>query len=72
MAKPRENKITPEKVADALGIPVQTLRVALQYEAYPFGKAYKMPGATKYSYLFSPGAVREYLGDELYNKMMGC
>ena len=65
-------RITPEMVADALGIPVQTLRVALQHEAYPFGKAFRKPGCKRYNYLFSPGAVKEYLGDELYSKMMGC
>ena len=66
----RENKITPEKVANALGIPVQTLRVAIQFEAYPFAKAFKKPGCKRYDYIFSPGAVREFLGDELYIKMM--
>ena len=64
-------RITAEMVANALGIPVQTLRVAIQFEAYPFGKAFKKPGSSTYQYLFSPGAVREYLGDELFNEMMG-
>lgn len=64
-------RITCQGVADALGIPVQTLRVAMQFDAYPFGKVIKKPGSSKYSYFFYPEEVRRVLGDELYNKMMG-
>ena len=64
-------RITPERVAKALGMPVQTLRVAIQHEVFPFAKAFKKPGYTTYQYIFSPGGAREYLGDKLYDEMMG-
>ena len=67
----KNKRITTEMVAKALGIEVQTLRVALQCEAFSFGKAVKMPGSSMYRYHFSPGALRRHIGDKLYDEMIG-
>ena len=59
-------RITTEMVAEGMGIPVQTLRVALQYEAFDFGKAIKQSD-NRYTYIFIPEKVKAAVGEETYN-----
>lgn len=68
--RPREVKtfrkpgnMTTDAAAELLGIPVQTLRIALQRGIYPFGKA--IFGKGRYSYWISPERLDAYLRGEL-------
>lgn len=67
LSKPDEVKtlrkpgnITVAYAAQQLGIPTQTLRVALQQGLYPFGVAIKMSG--RYTYQITPSLFEEYIG----------
>lgn len=55
-----------EKVAKALKVNPQTVRLGLQQGCYPFGTAVKC--AKGYSYQFFPKLVKEYLDIELERK----
>lgn len=68
--RPKEPKVfrkpgnmTTNAAAERLGIPVQTLRIALQRGMYPFGKA--ILGKGRYSYWISPERFEAYLRGEL-------
>lgn len=52
-----------EKVAKALKVNPQTVRLGLQQGCYPFGTAVKC--AKGYSYQFFPRKVEEFLGVNL-------
>ena len=48
--------------AEALHMDSQTIRIMLQMGIVPWGKAFKLPGSKKYSYLISPKAFYEATG----------
>lgn len=56
----KPGNITVAYAAERLGIPTQTLRVALQQGLYPFGVAIKMRG--RYTYQITPNLFEEYIG----------
>lgn len=56
-------KITPAMMADALGVPVQAIRVGLQKGALNFGVALQQTGQ-RYTYIIYPERAREILGNE--------
>lgn len=58
-------RITPEMMAEALGIPTQTVRIGLQREAFDFGKAFKQSGKYQYTYVIYPEKARAILGDKI-------
>lgn len=62
-------RITTAMMADAMGVPVQAIRVGLQQEKLKFGTAYKQSGS-QYTYVIYPEAARETLGPDRYNRMM--
>lgn len=62
-------RITVAMMAEAMGIPVQAVRVGLQQEKLKFGTAYKQSG-DQYTYVIYPEVAREVLGAERYNAMM--
>lgn len=49
-----------------MGIPEQTLRVALQVGAFEFGKAVKLTGQN-YSYFFFPEKLKEAIPRKIYD-----
>lgn len=57
-------RITPEMMAEALGIPTQTVRIGLQREAFDFGKAFKQTGKNNYTYVIFPGIAKKYVSQE--------
>lgn len=60
-------RITPAMMADALGVPVQTIRVGLQQKVFDFGIAMQQSGR-KYTYVIFPEKARQYVPAEIYNK----
>ncbi len=56
-------KITPAMMAEALGVPVQAIRVGLQLGKLDFGAAMQ-PSGKKYTYIIYPEKAREILGSE--------
>lgn len=50
----RKANLKVEEVAKALGMDAQTVRLMIQEEVVPWGKAWKRPGSQRYSYLISP------------------
>lgn len=60
----RPGNMTTEAAAERLGIPVQTLRIALQRGMYPFGVAILGKGG-RYSYQITPERFEAYLRGEL-------
>ncbi len=52
-----------ERVAKALGVNPQTIRKGLEQGVLPFGAAVKCE--KRFSYIFFPNKIREYLGVEL-------
>lgn len=56
-------RITPAMMAEALGVPVQTIRVGLQQGVFDFGVAMRANGK-KYTYIIYPEAARAVVGDE--------
>lgn len=53
------------KVARAQGVSTITLREALKQGVIPYGAAFKAEGSGRYTYMFFPEKVREYLGLDL-------
>lgn len=58
-------KITVSQAAELMGIDEQSLRVALQQKALPFGSAWKAEGSSKYTYYIYPKKFTEYTGIKL-------
>ena len=56
-------RITPAMMAEALGVPVQAIRVGLQQQALDFGAAFKQSGG-KYTYIIYPDKARAAVGTE--------
>lgn len=52
-----------ERVAKALGVNPATVRKGLEQNCFPFGTAVKCD--KRYSYIFFPEKVKEYLGVEI-------
>lgn len=50
----KKARISTAETAKALQMDPQTVRVLIQQELVPWGKAVKMPGSTRYMYLISP------------------
>lgn len=46
--------LTVAEAAEALGMDCQTVRVMIQQKLVPWGRCFKMPGSTQYTYLISP------------------
>lgn len=64
-------RITPEMMGNALGVPVQAIRVGLQQEKLNFGVAYKQDiSGNRYTYIIFPEAAKQTLGEERYTKML--
>lgn len=57
-------RITPAMMAEALGVPVQTIRVGLQQGVFNFGVAMRASDGKKYTYIIYPEAARAVVGDE--------
>lgn len=60
-------RITPAMMAEALGVPVQTIRVGLQQGVFNFGVAMRQSGR-KYTYVIFPEKARQCVPAEIYNK----
>lgn len=58
-----KKRITPAMMAEALGVPVQTIRVGLQQGAFKFGTALQQTG-NKYTYVIFPEKAMEVIGAE--------
>lgn len=56
-------RITPAMIAEAMGVPVQAIRVGLQQGVFNFGTAIQQSGQ-KYSYIIYPEKAREIVGAE--------
>lgn len=56
-------RITPAMIAEAMGVPVQAIRVGLQQGVFNFGIAMQQNGK-KYSYIIYPEKAREIVGAE--------
>ena len=56
-------KITPAMVGEALGMPVQAIRVGLQQEKLDFGVALK-PTGRQYTYIIYPEKIRALVGEK--------
>lgn len=56
----KNGNITIAYAAKQLGIPAQTLRIALQQGLYPFGVAIRMSG--RYTYQITPSLFEQYIG----------
>lgn len=56
-------KISPAMMAEALGVPVQAIRVGLQQNKLDFGVAIQ-PSGKKYTYIIYPEKARTYVGSE--------
>lgn len=50
------------EVAKSLGMDQQSVRVLIQQGIVPWGKAWKRPGSSHYSYLISPQGFYEATG----------
>lgn len=62
-------RITPTMMAEALGIPPQTIRVGLQAGAFDWGECFK-PTGRNYTYVIYPDKVAP-LVSEKYKKEWG-
>ena len=58
------NRITPAMMADAMGVPVQTIRIGLQAKEFDFGIALQ-PSGGKHTYVIFPEKAREVVGAEI-------
>ncbi len=56
-------RITPAMMADAMGVPVQAIRIGLQQQKFNFGAAMQ-PSGGKYTYVIFPEKAREVVGSE--------
>ena len=56
-------RITPAMMAEALGVPVQAIRVGLQQNKLDFGAALQ-PSGSKYTYVIYPEKARAIVGSE--------
>lgn len=66
-------RITTDMMADAMGIPVQSIRIGLQQGVYPFGVALKKnERQSRANYIIYPAAAKEVLGEERYNAMIAA
>lgn len=64
-------RITTAMMADAMGVPVQTIRVGIQHGVYPFGAVVKKnPKQHRGNYVIYPEQARQTLGDARYNDML--
>ena len=54
--------LTVKKMAEILGITPPTLRGYIISGKCEFATAYKVPGHSRYSFVFYPEKVREYIG----------
>lgn len=55
-----------ERIAKVLGVNPQTVRKGLEQGCFPFGTAVKCE--KRYSYIFFPEKVKEFLGVEIENE----
>lgn len=62
-------RITTQMMAEALGMPVQTIRVGLQVGAFEWGECFK-PTGKKHTYVIYPEKVKP-LVPEKYHKEWG-
>lgn len=56
----KNHKITVQQAADILNMDVQSLRVGIQKNAFPFGVAYK--AGKRFTYFINPKEFEEYTG----------
>lgn len=56
-------KISPAMMAEAMGVPVQAIRLGLQQGVLNFGIAMQQSGR-KYTYIIFPEKAREIVGAE--------
>lgn len=64
-------RITPAMMGDALGVPVQTIRVGIQQGIFDFGVIVKKnPKQFRCNYIIIPELARQTLGEERYNNMI--
>lgn len=56
-------KITIKQIAEKLHKDQQTIRILLQRDMLPFGKAFKKDGSSHYNYVIFPEKFREYCGE---------
>ncbi len=58
----KEKRMTTEKTAQLLGLPVQTLRIFIQNNKFPeFATAVKQEGSKHYTYYINAPRLYEYL-----------
>lgn len=66
-------KIRVEDAAIMLGVTPQSVRIGLQRGAFPFGTAFKTKETNRtFNYVIYPEKLKEYAGEERFNKVMGC
>lgn len=58
----RKANLTIAEVAEAMHCDSQTIRVMLQQGIVPWGKAWKRPGSSHYTYIISPKGFYEATG----------
>lgn len=62
-------KILVSEAAKKMGLSTQTLRVALQQNLFPFGKAI-LTSANRYTYYINEERLEKYLkGDDMHEKV---
>jgi hypothetical protein len=54
--------LTVQEAAQALRVDAQTVRVMIQAGIVDWGRCFKMPGSTQYTYLISPKKFYEETG----------
>lgn len=66
--KSPKSAITVDQAAEMIGVSSPWLRAALQQGSAPFGFA--VHGEKKWSYHISPHLLRQYVGDDVFDKFM--
>lgn len=61
-------RITTDMMADALGVPVQTIRIGIQQGIFDFGIAMQRSGKKKHTYVIFPEKARQYVPAEIYEQ----
>ena len=58
----QKGNLSVAEVADAMGMDRQTIRILIQTEAVPWGRAVKKPGSSQFLYVISPKKLYEETG----------
>lgn len=61
-------KISVKQAAEIIGSSEQFVRVGLQYKDLPIGSAVQVGGKKRYTYHISPKLLRDYIGDDRFDK----